>query len=160
MDLAGRLAAALLVISAAALAPAPAPAEATPRTGHGCRGIQIHRGACTMSRYRKATRFGALRLRRPKLYRGHEGTITQLSPRLAPRRISTLRFDRPARCRSYAACREEGNLAEAVSRAPDPSTERLLRDTGIPVIRDVPPVVFLRTAPESRDLDDFLRSSR
>jgi hypothetical protein len=158
MDFAGRLAAALLVISAAALAPAPA--EATPRTGHGCRSTEIHRGACTMPRYRKATRFGALRLRRPKLYRGHEGTITQLSPRLAPRRISTMRFDRPARCHSYAACREEGNLAEAVSRAPDPSTERLLRDAGIPVIRDVPPVVFLRTAPESRDLDDFLRSSR
>jgi hypothetical protein len=158
MDIAGRLAAALLFISVAALASAPA--DAAPRAGHGCRSLEMHRGSCTAPRYRRAAKYRWAGLRRRKLYRGHEGAIAQLSPRLAPRRVSTLRFDRPARCRSYATCREEGNLAEAVSRAPDASTERLLRDTGIPVIREVPPVVFLRTAPESRDLDDVLRSSR
>ncbi len=88
--------------------------------------------------------------RRRALYAGHEGRIAQLPARLRARRISRLRFDDSGRdsCAGAGprrACSEERNLAEALIRAPDGSTARILRETGIPAIPDVPPIVILRS---------------
>lgn len=152
MDLAGRMAAAALLIFAAAQA-IPA-ASAASHAKQGCWRAELYGKACTSLRHRREAK---LRRHRPKLYRGDESAIAQLSPRLQPRRISTLRFDRPGGCGRRAVCAEERNLAEALVRAPDSSTERLLRETGVPVIRDVPPIVILRPDTERRDLTDLPR---
>jgi hypothetical protein len=88
--------------------------------------------------------------RRRSLYAGHEGRIAQLPAGLRARRISRLRFDDSGQggCAGRGprrACSEERNLAEALIRAPDASTARILRETGIPAIPDVPPIVILRS---------------
>ena len=158
MDLAGRMAAALLLVFAAAQA-IPA-AKAAPHANQGCWRAELYGKACSGLRHRRAAKPGGVRRTRARLYRRDQSAIAQLSPRLQPRRISTLRFDRPSGCGRRGMCPEERNLAEALVRVPDSSTERLLRETGIPVIRDVPPVVILRAVPASRDLGDFLRSYR
>jgi hypothetical protein len=152
MDLAGRMAAAALLIFAAAQA-IPV-ANAAPHAKQGCWRAELYGKACTSLRHRRMAKLGR---HRAKLYRGDESAIAQLSPRLQPRRISSLRFDRPGLCGRRAICLRERNLVEALVRAPDSSTEPLLRETGIPVIRDVPPIVILRPDPERRHFTDLPR---
>jgi hypothetical protein len=97
-----------------------------------------------------------------KVYHGDEGTVHQLSPRLQPRRMSRLRFDSeerelcsargPQSRASRQGCIAERNLAEALVQPPNPSTEKILREHGIPVIPGVPPIVILRSTRENANL--------
>lgn len=86
---------------------------------------------------------------RRKLYAGGESAVRQLSPRLRPRRMSTLRADDPGRsacdeANANRSCRPERNLADAIIQLPNAATAKILRETGIPIIPGVPPIVILR----------------
>jgi hypothetical protein len=103
--------------------------------------------------WRGSRRSVAFRKRRGT-YRGHEAVISQLSPRLRPRRPSSLRFEPPRRCdpagAADAPCSER-DLAEALIQAPNRYTRPILRQYGIPAFRDVPPIVILRSHRRGRD---------
>jgi hypothetical protein len=158
MDFTSRTGAALLFVLLAAQG-GPAPAQAASFGKSVCAGANAHGKRC-LPAYRRNG--GALRpsamatLRRPafggplwrrrKIYAGGEAAVPQLSPRLHPRRVSALRFDEGGRdaCGRRKDCREERNLADALIQRPSAATARILRETGIPAIPDVPPIVILR----------------
>ena len=148
MDFTSRTGAALLLVLLAAQG-GPAPAQAASFGKSVCAGANAHGKRC-LPAYRRNG--GALRPsamatpRRHKLYAGGEAAVPQLSPRLHPRRVSALRFDEGGRdaCGRRRDCREERNLADALIQRPSAATARILRETGIPAIPDVPPIVILR----------------
>ncbi len=131
---------------------------------YGCaRGDRGARSCSASSRHSTARRA------RPRLYQGDEGAMRQLSPQLRPRRVSRLRFNGEPqnRCDAVAmhswasrrACVAERNLAEALVQPPSAATEKILRENGIPAIRDVPPIVILRSTREGWDWSPFPFSS-
>jgi hypothetical protein len=154
----GRIAARLLIVMAIALSAGPE-AGAASRSWGGCgRGDSAEKG-CASRRASSTKSVGAHLAARarsriwgwPKLYRGDEGAISQLSPRLRPRGVSRLRFDRAphagcGRGQSRRRCAQERDLAEALVQPPNPATEKLLREHGIPAIPGVPPIVILKSA--------------
>jgi hypothetical protein len=165
MDLSCRMAAwlAVLLLASVAAQGGAAWAEANPLARHTCARAAASGKPCNIagkrgdraSRPRLATasprgRWSGPPWRRRSLYAGHEGRIAQLPAGLRARRISRLRFDDNGRdgCAGRGprrACSEERSLAEALIRAPDASTAKILRETGIPAIPDVPPIVILRS---------------
>ena len=79
--------------------------------------------------------------------------VAQISPTI--RRGATLNLEDkgPRACaakfrRGSAACRAQalrrGPLVDALLEAPSPATEALLKEIGIPAIKDVPPIAILR----------------
>jgi hypothetical protein len=162
MQFAGRTTAVLLLASLACQWPAK-PIEAAASSTYACHGVKAYgkrchlRGAYALRRAdalasRKSGISGAPWLRR-KLYAGTEATIPQLSPRLRARSISRLRFDPIERDTCVRngprnGCAEESNLAEALIRPSSAFTAKILRENGIPLIPDVPPIVILRSTGE------------
>lgn len=173
MHVAGRMAAALFLAFFAAHWAIPH-AEAATRAKAGCVRAHLPGKGCLHARRRiAAPRRAAYRLgarpvrrgwpqaRRHRLYRGNEAAMAQLSPKLRARRAFTLRFDAEDRkgCGQYGgrargprrACVSQIGLPDALLQPPNASTERTLRELGIPIIPDVPPIVILHPAPHRRD---------
>jgi hypothetical protein len=100
-----------------------------------------------------------------KRYSGRDIAIPQLSVTLRPRSISELHFDdsgRDACGRSgyRRGCPQERNLAEALIQPPSASTARILRETGIPAIADIPPIVTLQSPEDPRTRDILARQQQ
>ncbi len=165
MDFAGRTTAALFLAWFAAQFAIVPPAAAARSGISGCSGAKMYLKRCTPayrrngSTLRQIEAFGPrksrARLHRGgrKLYGGNEAAIRQLSPRLRARGISRLRFDNTARkgCGRrgpWKDCGDERNLADALIQPPNASTAQILKETGIPLIPDVPPIVILRSTGE------------
>jgi hypothetical protein len=165
MHFAGRTTAILLLASLVSQWNA-APVQAAASEPYPCAGAKAYNKRCAVAHLRKervsrsAERLASrkpgnsgLRWRRSKLYAGTEATIPQLSPRLRARNISRLRFDgieRAACLRNVPRdnCRDERSLADALVQPPNAFTAKILRENGIPLIPDVPPIVILRSTGE------------
>ena len=161
MDFPGRTTAALLLALFAMQGVAPH-AQAAFQGKYACaaskdRGKRcvtvFRRGGASPSAKLSASRgaaFAGLPHRARKLYGGGEAAMPQLSPRLHPRRISILRFDDGRRdpCGQPGGrkgCTHERNLAEALIQPRNASTAKILRETGIPDVPDILPIVILRS---------------
>jgi hypothetical protein len=175
MGLAGRAAIVSLLVLGSAAIPQSSPVEAGTKTGCARSNFAAKECSAPLRRSAMGPRLTAGLGRTPrrlaKAYRGDEGTVYQLSPRLQPRRMSRLRFDSedrelcsargPQSRASRRGCVAERNLAEALIQPPNPSTEKILRAHGIPAIPGVPPIVILRSTRENAGLARFpFRSSR
>lgn len=174
MHVAGRMAAALfLALFAAhwAISDTEAASRAktdcarAPLASKSCHHASRGRAGAKRASYRQRTRPGRILqpARSRKLYRGNEAAVAQLSSKLRPRRAFTWRFDSEARngcgqSRKRArgprrACVSQIGLPEALIQPGNAATERTLRELGIPIIPDVPPIVILD--PTSRNPDDL-----
>ena len=126
-----------------------ATATASPRDpsemGAGFSAAAPDRGALTATVVRHRNRSKAL-------YRPGEHSVAQISPTiLRGADVSMEDEARPpcaAKARRRSACRAKPmrskGLADALLEAPSPATVQILKDIGIPAIKDVPPIAILR----------------
>lgn len=108
-----------------------------------------NRGALTTDfarRHRRQNRSKAL-------YRSGDHSVAQISPTIRRRTDLSMEDDvRPpctTKVRRRSACyrvrpSRPKSLADALLEAPSPATEQILKDIGIPAIKDVPPIAILR----------------
>jgi len=158
----------LFVLAGSAVAPSAAQAAR-----RGCAKASLYDRSCFLVFRQGASKRSSARLRtaparlgwprrsRPKLFGGNEAAVTQLSPALSVRAPHASTLDREAfdRCPrlgerrqgSGQPCAVDRGLPEALLRAPDASTEKVLRQIGIPIIPDVPPITILRPGGDERD---------
>lgn len=89
---------------------------------------------------------------RVKHYKGNEYTITQISPSIRRARQPWLGPSRRSR---------RPSLADALGQPPNPATEPVLRDAGVPVVPGVPPIIILQPRNErERDRDRAIRAQQ
>jgi len=106
----------------------------------------------------------ARRLNRSKaLHRSGVHSVAQISPTILRRAGLSLEDGAHPRCtskfrRRSTACNAKParpkDLVDALLEAPSPATVPILRDLGIPAIRDVPPIAILRAAHPNADKND------
>jgi hypothetical protein len=99
------------------------------------------------------------------LYRSGEHKVVQISPSILRRADPQLDDGTRRSCGRARAGREcdgtpfrHADLPEALLQTPSPATEQSLKQLGVPIIRDVYPIVILR--PGSPDHDDSLAFER
>ena len=95
------------------------------------------------------------RVRSKALYRSGEHSVAQIAPTILRSQDPSMEDEPPQSCATNArrrtgcyqakSMRPKG-LVDALLETPSPSTEPVLRDIGIPVIKDVPPIAILRPA--------------
>ncbi len=135
-----------------ASAPSQRVATAQYRAARG-RAAASDRSALTAAFFRRRNRSKAL-------YRSGEHSIAQISPTILRRSDPSLEDDGGPPC-SAKARRRSGcyqaksmrpkDLADALLEAPSPATEHILKDIGIPAIKDVPPIAILRSGHPGAD---------
>ena len=166
LSIAGAIA---LGVSAAAMASPRDPAEMGQRlAGAHTQGYEsgqyrtVRRSAAAASRRGTAT-FARRRNRSKALHRPGEHSIRQISPMILRGADLSLEDGRLSPCaakarRHSSACRAKG-LPEALLEAPSPATAQILRDIGIPAIKDVPPIAILRAGHPGAD-ENFIAEWR
>jgi hypothetical protein len=87
------------------------------------------------------------------VYRSGDHSVAQISPTILRRMDLSLEDDVRPPCAAKASRRSAcyrarpsrpKSLTDALLEAPSPATEQILKDIGIPAIKDVPPIAILR----------------
>ena len=112
----------------------------------------VRRNTAVSGRGAKIGTFARRRNRSAAVYRSGAHSVAQISPTILHAAYLSLEDDaRPlcaAKARRRSACRGKpvraNGLSDALLQSPSPATEPILRAIGIPVIKDVPPIVILR----------------
>jgi hypothetical protein len=127
-------------------------ALAHPQSIEGARHWTSRSPALATGRGALAVTFARRWNRSKALFRSGEHSIAQISPAIL--RGTDFSMDDEARspcaakARRRSACRTKSmrakDLTDALLEAPTPATERILKDIGIPAIKDVPPIAILR----------------
>ncbi len=143
------LAAAIALGAASAAIAAPRQTLAIDASARPARIALLRRKNAALRGHARSSLIGVRRYAtsRPR-YRAGEHRVAQISSSILRRASFELTPDAASQCgrkRHYpAACSHRANLVDALLEAPTPATEQILRDLGIPVIKDVPAIAILR----------------
>jgi hypothetical protein len=135
-------------------------ASAHPRSFEGARYRTARRNAAASGRGALTAAVSRRRNKSKALYRSGEHSVAQIPPTILRGADLSLEDEaRPpcaAKARRRSACRRAKpmrpkGLADALLEAPSPATEHILKDIGIPAIKDVPPIAILRAGHPGAD---------
>ena len=120
----------------------------------------VRRNAAASRRGAATATFARRRNRSKALYRSGQHSVAQISPTILRGAYLSLDDDARSPCaakarRHSSACRAQTmrpkGLPEALLEAPSPATAQILKDIGIPAIKDVPPIAILRAGHPGAD---------